>query len=140
MVLQHWLVAVSDGFCVAHSEEERIVDTGMGHITDHAREQSWHHVEVGQELHETTNFNEVVEVTSDLDNTCHIVVWILRVSWFLNCVYQIQKVAISYGELFEESIRLEQLEAQVHQCILAQCLWVLEDVEVPLVELVHHFD
>jgi len=35
---------------------------------------------------------------------------------------------------------LEQLKSEVDQRILAQRFRVLENVEVPLVELVHHFD
>ena len=100
MVLQDRLVAVADGLSVAHRQKEGVVDTRVRHIADHAGEEARHDVQVGQELHETANFDEVVEVAGNLDNTRHVVVRILRVRRFLNCVYQVQEVAVGNGELF----------------------------------------
>jgi len=79
MVLKDVLVVVAQGFGMLHCNQERIIYTGMGHITAEASKEACHYVQVREVSHELARLREVMVVTCYLDDTRNIVVRILLV-------------------------------------------------------------
>lgn len=137
MIFEYALVIVSQGLCVSHGDQERIVDTWMLDIAQETCQEGWHDIKVAEVFHKVALLNEEVEISSQFDYLGQIVIRVLLIGRIYNRIDQWDKVLISYRELFNQSVLLEQLETEVKKGILAKCLTVLKDIELPLLEIVH---
>ena len=90
--------------------------------------------------HELSVLDEVVEVSSCVDYSYDIMELGCLVALCFDRVQQVLEVCVGDRELVKQSVQLEQLDTEVQKCGISQGLLVLENVEVPLVEVVHHLD
>lgn len=55
-------------------------------------------------------------------------------------VQQVFEISVRDGKLLQKPVLLEEFDSEMKQGHIAKYLVVLENVEVPFVEVVHHFD
>lgn len=84
--------------------------------------------------------HEVVVVASHVDGLQHVVVRVVLIEGAADLGKQVLEVVVSDREFLEEAVDGEEFESEVQDGLLSQLVLVLEEVEVPLVEVVHDLD
>ena len=113
MVLENWAIIVSDSLNMLHRDQEGVVYTGVGNITEHAGKEAGHYVKVTEYLHKLTSLHEIVEVTCQLDNFDYIVVGVLLISARFDALEKIQEVLVCDWEFLKNAVKLEQFKSEV---------------------------
>mmetsp|Transcript_39264 Transcript_39264/g.37688 ORF Transcript_39264/g.37688 Transcript_39264/m.37688 type:complete len:528 (-) Transcript_39264:121-1704(-) len=105
-----------------------------------AGDEGSHHIQVREVVHQFSLLHKVVEVPGDIDAPENIMVGVVFIEAALDGGEEAREVVIGYRELIQKSILLEQFEPKVQNGGILEDLIVFEDVEFPLVEVIHHLE
>ena len=94
MVLQHALVVVAQGLCVAHRDQEGIIDARVLNVTQQARKETRHDVKVAEVLHQFGPLDEVVKVSRQINHFRDVVVGVLVICCVLDAADEIDEVLV----------------------------------------------
>mmetsp|Transcript_8182 Transcript_8182/g.9875 ORF Transcript_8182/g.9875 Transcript_8182/m.9875 type:complete len:289 (+) Transcript_8182:675-1541(+) len=137
MVLEDAFVIVTDGFHVAHCDQKGIIDSRVLNIAQQACQEGTHDVQIAEVLHQTALLREVVEVSGQFDDLGKVVIAVLLVCRIFDTVYERDQILIGDGKLVQQAIHLEETEAEMQQEVITEGGAVLENIELPLVKIVH---
>lgn len=101
MVLEDRFVVVTECLGVAHGYQEWIIDTWMLNVAKEACEEGRHDVQITQLLHKLSLLNEVMEVSGQINNLCHVMVAVLLISCILDTADKRNKVLICDGKFLK---------------------------------------
>lgn len=140
MVFQNLDVVVSEALWMLDTDQKVVFYSRMGNVVQKTTEETSHHLQVRDVLHDLAMLHEIVEVACCFYDPEDVVVLGRFVRLVFDRVQQVLEVLLCDGELLKKAVRLEQLDSEVKQRSISEGLVVLEHIEVPFVQVVHNFD
>ena len=97
-------------------------------------------MKIGEIVHKLTVFYEIVEVSGGVDHPQRVV----ELGGLVALIFDVQKkvleIVIRNGEFIEKAVLLEDFHTEMEKSNVAKNFLIFENVEVPFIKVVHHFD